>query len=153
MLKNDYAVNVCVFPSLFCKIRNWTLFLSIFQFPKKVLEKKYAKLYNKWPNLLKGNKSPHLYFLHLFTFQLQVTSHYSITIGATIGLRLASPFTPTHWPHPSTQHPSTPYLEAYWLPLDYTPFTVSRFATHFLISTPISPLAVEIDDWTTRPIV
>ena len=40
MLKNDYAVNVCVFPSLFCKIRNWTLFLSIFQFPKKVLEKK-----------------------------------------------------------------------------------------------------------------
>jgi len=39
MIKNDYAVNVYVFPSLFCKIRNWTLFLSIFQFPKKVLEK------------------------------------------------------------------------------------------------------------------
>ena len=74
MLKNDYAVNVCVFPSLFCKIRNWTLFLSIFQFPKKVLEKKYAKLYNKWTNLLKGKE--------IHTPILFTTFH--ISIGATI---------------------------------------------------------------------
>ena len=44
MLKIDYAVNVCVFPSLFCKIDFWTLFLSIFQFPKKVLEKKIREI-------------------------------------------------------------------------------------------------------------
>jgi hypothetical protein len=51
--KNFYAATDFVFSSLFWKIENWTLFLSIFHFPKKVLEKKYAKLYNKWGFLLK----------------------------------------------------------------------------------------------------
>ena len=39
-LKIDYAANSNKFPGLFCKIEKWTLFLSIFHFPKKVLEKK-----------------------------------------------------------------------------------------------------------------
>jgi hypothetical protein len=58
-LKFDYAVNVYVFPSLFCKIDFWTFFLSIFQFPKKVLEQKNTQNYIiNGPTYLKEKEIP-----------------------------------------------------------------------------------------------